>query len=152
MSNTSNFGLPSSHGAYIYNKAKRVWSPLSNLYRVGEKFAIVYFKNTKCSACREFDKHWTRFVEIASARYTDTDFYLVICGWFAEDCDSNYAKALFQKYDIYASPSVLFLHSDGRNEKIIERISGVLSFKQLELIYEIIRVLASGLSSNVFTP
>lgn len=142
-------GLPSSHGVYMYSKVKRMWSPVSKLHLTKEGFGIVYFKNTKCSACHEFDKHWTRFVETMSARYADTDFYLVVCGWFARECNSKNAKALFQKYDIYASPSLLFLYNDGKSEKIIEKISGVLNFKQLEIIYEIIRALTSGLNNNV---
>jgi len=152
MPYASDFGLPSSHGVYVYDKVSGMWSPVSSLHRAREGFSIVYFKNIRCSACREFDKYWTRFVEITSARYVDTDFYLVVCGWFAGNCNSKYAKALFQIHDIYASPSLLFLYYDGKSEKIIEKISGVLNFKQLEMIYEIIRTLTFGLNNNISAP
>ncbi len=152
MPNTSDFSLPSSHGVYVYDKVSEMWSPISGLRRTREGFSIVYFKNTKCSACREFDKYWTRFVENMSARYVDTDFYLVVCGWFAGDCNSKYAKALFQEYDIYASPSLLFLYNVGKSEKIVEKISGVLNVNQLEMIYEMIRALTSSLNNNISAP
>ena len=75
-------------------------------------------------------------------RYLDTGFYLVVCGWFAGECDSSGASELFRRYDVYASPSLLFLRNEGEDVRIIEMISGVLELQQLLILYEIIRAVA----------
>lgn len=95
----------------------------------GDGIYIVYFDNTKCSACRRFDKEWFPFVKDNAGKAM---FFIVLCDWFARDCSSKAASLSFMLNEVRASPTTIFFKV--KNGEVIkqERVEGVVSKQKLE--------------------
>ncbi|PMB76955.1 MAG: hypothetical protein C0177_04585 [Fervidicoccus fontis] len=94
----------------------------------GDGIYVVYFDNTQCSACRRFDPEWYSFVE----EYKDRGkFYIILCDWFARECDSKAASRTFFINEVRASPTtMIFLVKEGAIVKN-ERIEGSVKKEEL---------------------
>ncbi len=134
-------GPESPHGVYRYVRECDSWE----LYHGGmdvfiprDRYAVIYFDNTRCPACRKYDLHWYPFVRscVSQSRYAEYGFYIVLCGWFSNECDSPTASSTFTYFNIHASPTTIFIGvEDGR---IIhqERYEGAMTEVELTLIIE----------------
>ena len=109
-------------GTYKYQNGK--WQRETPNFSSGVH--VVYFGNNKCGACRLFDYLW----ELAVKRWREdnVDFWIVRCDWFDHECSDKTAKKLFREYKINASPTLIII----RDGKIIDRITGALTPKELE--------------------
>jgi hypothetical protein len=136
---TVNENMP--NGIYIYDKDKNGW----RLIRTdGEPFKpdrkgvyVVYFDNTKCSACRKYDTIWFPFIENNTQNLRQFNFVIILCNWFARDCNSTAAAETFRHFDIHASPTTVILYADENGEiKYQEKYEGVLYEFELKLVLE----------------
>ncbi len=104
----------SPHGIYIYDKKKDKWV----LVRTdGEAFKpkedgvyVIYFDNTRCPACRIYDLSWYPYIKLVGKNLENVHFVIILCSWFARNCDSEAAKNSFKEYDVHASPTTYLLY------------------------------------------
>lgn len=119
------------HGVYIFLDGvwRRVnWGGvLSN--SEGRKL-IVYYGNTRCRACREFNRVWNSVAE-AVRGFDDVRLAAVVCGWFEEDCRSEEARRLFSTQMILASPTMIAYCVKGGRSLELKRVEGALRTSQL---------------------
>jgi len=105
-------GPGSPNGVYVYDSKKRVWSILrreGEPFRIGELgkgVYIVYFDNLYCPACRSQDHHIYKLVTRYGSR-GDIFFVIVVCDWFADNCNSEAASKTFREYKVTASPTII---------------------------------------------
>jgi hypothetical protein len=129
----------SPHGVYRYVKESGLWELIhegSDAFIPKEKYAVIYFDNTRCPACRKYDLHWYPFVKacVSQSRYAEYGFYIVLCGWFSNECDSLTASSTFTHFNIHASPTTIFLGVEGGRIIHQERYEGVMTEVELTLI------------------
>lgn len=136
---TVNADMP--NGIYIYNKERNGWQ----LIRIdGEVFKperkgvyVIYFDNTKCSACRKYDTIWFPFINNNAQNLKQYNFVIILCNWFARDCNSKAAAETFKQFDVHASPTTVVLYVDDNGEvRYQEKYEGVLYEFELKLILE----------------
>lgn len=136
----------SPHGIYHYVSEKDVWRLVQidgEAYVPKENgFHVIYFDNTRCSACRIYDLYWYPWVREYSRKYNDTRFTIVLCAWFARNCESIAASKTFKHWGIRASPTTLFLYV--KNGKVVmdAKREGVLNRDKLVMAYTLFRELA----------
>lgn len=97
---------------------------------------VVYFDNAKCPACRAYDNYWFPFVKLLGGAYEKAHFVIVLCNWFARECDSPIAKGSFQHYDVHASPTTLLLYVSGGEIRATEKVEGVKKMDELANVIE----------------
>ncbi|MEM1525622.1 MAG: hypothetical protein QXZ41_04670 [Ignisphaera sp.] len=131
----------SPHGIYIYDHDDSVWHLIRS---DGEPFKpdkkgiyVIYFDNTKCSACRKYDTIWFPFIENNMRNKKQYNFIIVLCNWFARDCNSTAAAETFKRFDVHASPTTIVLYVDENNEiKYQEKYEGVLYEFEIKLVLD----------------
>ncbi len=123
---------------YIYDRANDEWV----LIRVeGDPFKptkdgvyVIYFDNTKCPACRRYDPIWFNYVRKYASKDPKLNFVIVLCEWFARNCNSEAASKTFREYDVHASPTTIFLYVKGGKSVYSEKYEGVLYEFELSMI------------------
>lgn len=123
----------SQNGIYVLNEGH--WK----LYRTdglplhpgeqGDGIYVLYFDNTKCGACRRFDKEWFPF---AAENAGKAKFFIVLCEWFARNCASKAASLTFTLHEVRASPTTIFFKVINGEIAKQERFEGVVSKQKLE--------------------
>jgi len=114
---------PSSpHGIYVYDRKSRSWSLRS--FDGGFKpwkdgYYVLYFDNALCPACRIHDLAWFTYVELFGRKMEGVEFVVVLCGWFARECNSSDASATFREFEVRASPTTIMVLV--KNGKIQDR-------------------------------
>lgn len=129
------------HGIYEYSVEHSMWRFIKS---DGEYFKpdskgvyVIYFDNTKCSACRKYDGIWFPFVESYTQKKRDTRFMIILCDWFARECKSTAAAESFKKYDVHASPTTIVLYADDDGSvKYQEKYEGVMYEFELKLVLD----------------
>jgi len=96
---------------------------------MGDGIYVLYFDNTKCPACRRFDREWFPFVKENSGKAM---FFIILCDWFARECSSKAASLTFTLNEVRASPTTIFFRVAGGEVAKQERIEGVVSKQQLD--------------------
>ncbi len=125
----------SPHGIYRYDRSLREWVLIDRdgdgfkPYRDG--YYIIYFDNTKCPACRLYDLFWYPFIETIGRELEGVEYIIVLCEWFARQCDSRAASNTFKKYGIRASPTTVFLEVRGGSIARKEFVRGVMKIEDL---------------------
>lgn len=126
------------HGVYKYSGEDDTWVYLDveglDPFIPKDKYAVMYFDNAKCSACRRYDIYWFPFVRSLSNENNEFSFYIILCNWFARDCESLVASATFTYFDVHSSPTTILLSwMDG---KVVykEKYDGVLSDLDLRTV------------------
>ncbi len=131
-------GVNDLHGIYAYRKEKDVWVMLESSdldpFIPKEKYAVIYFDNTRCPACRRYDIYWYPFVRKYSKLLNNHGFYIVVCGWFARECESPAASATFTFFDVHASPTTFLVMVEDRKVLYKEKYEGVLTDTDLEKV------------------
>lgn len=131
----------SPNGIYVYSHDNGLW----RLLRVdGDYFKpikkgvyVIYFDNAKCAACRKYDNVWFSFIDNNMRNKKDFYFVIILCNWFARDCNSGAASESFKHYDVHASPTTIVLYVDEHGEiKYQEKYEGVLYEFELKLVLE----------------
>ncbi len=136
----------SPHGIYHYVREKDVWrlEIVEGEAYVPEKdgFHVIYFDNTRCPACRIYDLYWFPWVREVARKHKDTYFTIVLCSWFARECNSSAASKTFKYWSVRASPTTLFLYV--RNGKVVmdSKREGVMDQDKLTTTYTLFRELA----------
>ncbi|MEM0378020.1 MAG: hypothetical protein QXP68_00205 [Thermosphaera sp.] len=128
-------GPEAPNGIYVFDPMKAKWvlkyinGDFFNPWEDG--LYVIYFDNAKCPACRAYDSYWYPFVKLIGPTFPKSHYVIVLCDWFARECDSEIASGSFLKYEIHASPTTLLLYSD--NGRIVrqEKIEGVKRMDQL---------------------
>jgi len=127
-----------SNGLYFFDSSTLNWLPLAceevnlNLFFDGVNF--VYFSNNFCPACRLFNLVWYPFVEEKFSKKDNIYFYVALCNWFTENCDSSCARSAFLYFNIKASPTIVIIIK--LKDKIIKHyIEGNIKEK---FLYEIL--------------
>ncbi|MEM2627990.1 MAG: hypothetical protein QW775_07055, partial [Ignisphaera sp.] len=65
------------------------------------------------------------------------NFIIVLCNWFARDCNSTAAAETFKRFDVHASPTTIVLYVDENNEiKYQEKYEGVLYEFEIKLVLD----------------
>lgn len=124
---------PSSpHGIYVYDKESRAWilKKFNGSFKPWKDcYYAIYFDNALCPACRVHDLAWFTYVELFGRKMEDVEFVVVLCGWFARECNSSEASTTFKKFEVRASPTtVLILVENGKvKEKKVIRGAKTLS-------------------------
>lgn len=131
----------SPNGIYIYNHDEGVWHLLrtdDGPFKPDKKGVyVIYFDNAKCSACRKYDTIWFPFIENNMRSKRNINFVIILCNWFARDCNSKAAAESFKHYDVHASPTTVVLYTDENGEiKYQEKYEGVLYEFELKLVLE----------------
>jgi len=135
-------GADSPHGIYIYRPKEKVWEFLR---ADGDPFEpldkgvyVVYFDNTKCTACRRYDEIWFPFVERwSSEKGNNTKFVIILCDWFARECKSQAAAESFRRFDVHASPTTIVLYADDSKAiRYQEKYEGVMYEFELKLVLD----------------
>lgn len=136
---TINENMP--HGIYVYDQGKGVWYLLKvegesfKPYRKG--VYVIYFDNAKCSACRKYDTVWFPFIENNLQNYKQFNFLVILCNWFARDCNSTAAAETFRRFDVHSSPTTIVLYADENGDvKYQEKYEGVLYEFELKLVLD----------------
>jgi len=126
------------HGIYKYDKANDVWVYVdvagADPFIPKDMYAVMYFDNTKCSACRRYDIYWYPFVRKLSMGPTNFNFYIVLCDWFARECNSIPASATFTYFDVHSSPTTVLLSWVDGKIAYKEKYEGVLSDIDLSIV------------------
>ena len=128
----------SPHGIYIYDKSKDEWVLVQRegdyFKPIFNGFYVIYFDNTRCPACRRYDKEWFPYIRREGCKLNNFYFVIILCEWFAGACKSEAASKSFRYYDIHASPTTLLLYY--KNGKVIyhEKQEGYLTFSELREI------------------
>ncbi|MEM0026218.1 MAG: hypothetical protein QXZ48_02810 [Zestosphaera sp.] len=119
------------HGIYKYLRGEDTWVYLNiegiDPFIPRDKYAVMYFDNAKCHACRRYDIYWFPFVRSLSSESNEFSFYIVLCNWFARDCESLVASATFTYFDVHSSPTTLLLSWIDGKVAYKEKYDGVLS-------------------------
>lgn len=140
----------SPHGIYVYdfNKEKWVLRQVSGNPNLpwGDGYYVVYFDNSRCPACRSYDNFWFPFVKIFGKMFTDCNFVIVLCDWFARECASEAASGAFKKFDVHASPTTILLHVANGEIKKKEEHSGV---KKLDDLLKILTDFTKGTTTPI---
>lgn len=134
-------GLDTPNGIYVYNPKLGEWVLTEKLPFKQTGFHIIYFDNTRCSACRRFDSHWFSFVEEMAFKNPEDVFMIVLCDWFSKKCNSAPAKRLFEIFDIHVSPTVAFVYRVNGSVKRFQKEEGLLEKDKLAVIYIVSRTL-----------
>ncbi len=128
-------GPKSPHGIYLYSVKRNEWVLIE---RDGERFKpfsdgyyVLYFDNTKCPACRKYDKIWFPFVKQHAPKLRNYFFVIILCEWFAHACKSKAASESFRHYDVHASPTTILLHVKDGEVAYDEKYEGVLHEKEI---------------------
>ncbi|MEM1623208.1 MAG: hypothetical protein QW740_05900 [Sulfolobales archaeon] len=127
------------HGLYIYDKERDVWVLFSSkdndvfLPKV-DGYYIIYFDNSRCSACRKYDIHWFPYIRQNSQKLPDHYFIIVLCDWFARECKSPVASNTFTYYAVHASPTTVLLYIKNGKEVYRETYDGYLKMDELEKV------------------
>lgn len=99
----------------------------------GDGIYVIYFDNTQCPACRRYDPEWFEFVKGNS---NEAHFYIVLCEWFARQCNSKAASLTFILHNVKASPTTIFaLVKNGAIIKT-EKVEGVTEKDKLAVILQ----------------
>jgi hypothetical protein len=128
------------HGIYVYTgegwKLLRREGEPFRLGELGDGIYVVYFDNTRCPACRIYDREWYPFVE---KHRDEAHFVIVLCEWFARVCNSPAASRSFLEYRVRASPTTMFARVE--NGSVVEQVKreGALPGYELDLILESIK-------------
>ncbi len=130
-------GASSKQGIYFYDVDSDTW-----VYQPSEDpdpfipredgYYVMYFDNTKCPACRRYDIYWYSFIRRRAKELKDFRFVIILCGWFAKDCESPKAAATFTAFDVHASPTTYLVHVKNGEVRYKERYEGVLTDSELE--------------------
>ena len=103
-------GPGSKHGIYMYQDGS--WRLIRSdgdplrLEEAGDGVVVVYFDNALCPACRVQDRYWLDVVSRFSGS-PNIRFYVVLCDWFADQCNSEAASKSFKTFGIAASPTIV---------------------------------------------
>ena len=136
---TKEVGVKSPHGIYRYSIDEDEWVLVeagNKAFIPRDNYAVVYFDNTQCPACRRYDVYWYPFVRRHAAIKKNYGFYIVLCGWFSGECDSPPASLTFLEFDVHASPTTYFLHCSDLRILYKEKYEGVMSDVDLEKIID----------------
>ncbi len=129
-------GPGSPNGIYVYDAKKRVWNVLRRdgesfkLGELGKGLYLVYFDNLYCPACRSQDHHIYKLVMKYGGR-SDIFFVIVVCDWFANNCNSEAASKTFKEYNVSASPTIIVTKVSD-NGVVEERLEGVRTDSVIE--------------------
>jgi len=137
--------VDSPHGIYVYdfNREKWVLKQVSGNPGLpwGDGYYMIYFDNTKCPACRVYDNYWYPFVKIFGKMFSEVNYVVVLCDWFARECVSEAASSAFRKFDVHASPTTMLLHVSGGEIKRKSDVSGV---KKIDELLDLLTKFTSG--------
>lgn len=131
-------GAESKHGIYKYLPGSDEWEYFDvrglDPFIPNDKYSVIYFDNTKCSACRRYDIYWYPFVRETCRDSGDFAFYIILCGWFAKDCESIPASVTYMHFDIHSSPTTLLTSWVNGKLAYKEKYEGVLSDVDLKTV------------------
>lgn len=128
--------VESPHGIYYYDKEKNEWVLVMRDNGIldpflGDGYYVIYFDNTECPACRIYDLSWYSFIELFGKDYENINFMIVLCAWFARECDSKAASESFKKYEVKASPTTILWFVRNKEIIAVERREGSMSLNKL---------------------
>lgn len=125
----------SPNGIYVYDGKREKWVLK---YLNGDFFQpwedglfVIYFDNAKCPACRAYDTYWYPFVKLIGPTFQNSHYVIILCDWFAKECDSEIARGSFQKYDVHASPTTLLMYSNSGKIILQDKLEGVKRMDEL---------------------
>jgi hypothetical protein len=125
----------SPHGIYVYdfNKDKWVLKMVEGnpVIPWGDGYYVIYFDNAKCPACRSYDNYWFPFVKLFGRMFSNVNFVVVLCDWFARECVSEAASGAFRKFDVHASPTTILLRVVNGEIREKKELSGVKKIDEL---------------------
>ncbi|AFZ70527.1 hypothetical protein Calag_0785 [Caldisphaera lagunensis DSM 15908] len=122
--------IPNSNGFYFFDPKSFKWVIIAcdetNLNYFHDGVNIIYFSNNLCPACKIFNLIWYPFVNNFS-KTKNTYFYVFVCEWFTEFCNSDCSRKGFIYFKIKASPTVVIIikHKDKIVKKVIEGNVGI---------------------------
>jgi len=101
-----------TEGVFIYingkweriNLGQSPWVPPDN------SSYLVYFKNTQCPHCKEFDPIWGEYVDKYASKDNVTPVQIV-CTWFTQQCTDPTAYASFSAYRVPFSPALMVVYN-----------------------------------------
>lgn len=137
-------GKDSPNGIYVYSPKAGKWMLVTGegdeepFTPKSDGFFVIYFDNTKCPACRAYDKIWFPYIEKKASELWGKGFrfIVVLCDWFARECRSKAAAETFRKYEVRASPTTILSAVKGGEQVRLERYEGVLNAEELKLVVE----------------
>jgi hypothetical protein len=125
----------SPHGIYVYdfNKDKWVLKMVEGnpVIPWSDGYYVIYFDNAKCPACRSYDNYWFPFVKLFGRMFSNVNFVVVLCDWFARECVSEAASGAFRKFDVHASPTTILLRVVNGEIREKKELSGVKKIDEL---------------------
>jgi hypothetical protein len=125
----------SPHGIYVYdfNKDKWVLKMVEGnpVIPWSDGYYVIYFDNAKCPACRSYDNYWFPFVRLFGRMFSNVNFVVVLCDWFARECISEAASGAFRKFDVHASPTTILLRVVNGEIREKKELSGVKKIDEL---------------------
>jgi hypothetical protein len=125
----------SPHGIYVYdfNKDKWVLKMVEGnpVIPWSDGYYVIYFDNAKCPACRSYDNYWFPFVKLFGRMFSNVNFVVVLCDWFARECISEAASGAFRKFDVHASPTTILLRVVNGEIREKKELSGVKKIDEL---------------------
>jgi hypothetical protein len=125
----------SPHGVYVYdfNKDKWVLKMVEGnpVIPWSDGYYVIYFDNAKCPACRSYDNYWFPFVKLFGRLFSNVNFVVVLCDWFARECVSEAASGAFRKFDVHASPTTILLRVVNGEIREKKELSGVKKIDEL---------------------
>lgn len=128
------------HGIYIYDFECDKWilvDIVSDYFKPNlDGVYVIYFDNTKCGACRVYDIHWFPYIRLLGSTLKNTYFVIVLCEWFARNCNSVKASSTFREYDVHSSPTTVLLCIRNGVEADREKIEGVKTMDKLASLVE----------------
>lgn len=137
-------GKGSPNGIYVYSPKTGKWMLVTSggdeepFTPRSDGFFVIYFDNTRCPACRAYDKVWFPYVEGRAPELWERGFrfIIVLCDWFARECGSKAAAESFRKYGVRASPTTILVAVKGGEQVRLERYEGVLNADEIKPVVE----------------
>jgi len=130
----------SPNGLYIYDKKSDKWIyievSIDYFQPRMDGVYVIYFDNAKCPACRVYDIHWFPYVRLLGSSLDNVYFIVILCNWFARDCNSSIASKTFEHYNVHASPTTILLSV--KNGEIVDKeiVEGVKTLDKLAELVE----------------
>jgi hypothetical protein len=116
------------HGIYVFEGGE--WKMLRSegdpldVAEIGDGVAVVYFDNAQCPVCRMQDTYWLDVVKRFSGDKR-VKFFVVLCDWFTQACNSTAAAETFKKYGVNASPTIIVAAVKGGRVVSMEYLEGL---------------------------
>lgn len=103
------------HGVYLVKPGEEIEMVDGIELKENEK-TLIFFLNKKCRHCIALMPEINGLIKILEGK--NKHFYIVVCDWFDEECDSPKAVKEFKRFNVDSTPTILIVElKDGKIDR-----------------------------------